>query len=152
MHIREAKLGDIQQIQIVRNAVRENTLSNPNLVTDKDCAEYMFERGKGWVCEMNNKIIGFAIVDLQDNNIWALFLLPEFEKQGIGRQLHDNMLDWYFTQTKEKVWLGTSPKTRAEIFYKKAGWTEVGMHGKGEIKFEMTYEDWESMKKNNIIT
>ncbi len=151
MHIREAKLGDIQQIQIVRNAVRENTLSNPNLVTDKDCAEYMFERGKGWVCEMNNKIIGFAIVDLQDNNIWALFLLPEFEKQGIGRQLHDNMLDWYFTQTKEKVWLGTSPKTRAEIFYKKAGWTEVGMHGKGEIKFEMTYEDWESMKKNNII-
>lgn len=151
MHIREAKLGDIQQIQIVRNAVRENTLSNPNLVTDKDCAEYMFERGKGWVCEMNNKIIGFAIVDLQDNNIWALFLLPEFEKQGIGRQLHDNMLDWYFTQTKEKVWLGTAPKTRAEMFYKKTGWTEVGMHGKGEIKFEMTYDDWAGTKKNNII-
>ncbi len=144
MHIREAKLGDIQQIQIVRNAVTENTLSNPDLVTDKDCEEYMFDRGKGWVCEMDNKIVGFAIVDLKDNNIWALFLLPAFEKQGIGRQLHDTMLDWYFTQTKNKVWLGTAPKTRAEMFYRKSGWTEVGMHGKGEIKFEMTYDDWKN--------
>ncbi|MEO7210094.1 MAG: GNAT family N-acetyltransferase [Chitinophagaceae bacterium] len=151
MRIREAKLDDIQQIQIVRNAVTENTLSNPGLVTDKDCEEYMFDRGKGWVCEMDNKIVGFAIIDLKDNNIWALFLLPAFEKQGIGRQLHDRMLDWYFTKTKDKVWLGTAPKTRAEIFYRKAGWTEVGMHGKGEIKFEMMYDDWTSMKKKNII-
>lgn len=142
MHIREAKLDDIQQIQVVRNAVTENTLSDPGLVTDKDCEEYMFSRGKGWVCEIENKIIGFAIVDIKDNNVWALFLLPKFEKQGIGRQLHDRMLDWYFTQTKNKLWLGTSPGTRAEMFYRKAGWTEAGIHGKGEIKFEMEYEDW----------
>ncbi len=69
MHIREAKLDDIKQIQIVRNSVTENTLSNPDLVTDKDCEEYMFVRGKGWVCEMENKIVGFAIVDFKDNNI-----------------------------------------------------------------------------------
>ena len=57
------------------------------------------------------------------------------------------MLDWYFEQTQTKVWLGTSPKTRAETFYRKSGWTEVGIHGKGEIKFEMTYEDWIMNKK-----
>lgn len=62
----------------------ENTLSNPHLVTDKDCGEYMFIRGKGWVCEINRQIVGFCIVDLIDNNIWALFLWPEFESQGIG--------------------------------------------------------------------
>ena len=142
MIIREARVEDIPQIQVVRNSVRENTLSNPDLVTDKDCEEFITERGKGWVCEIERKITGFSIVDLNDNNIWALFVDPDFEKKGIGKKLHDIMLDWYFTQTKESVWLGTSPHTRAEIFYRKSGWNEIGMHGKNEIKFEMTFENW----------
>ena len=142
MIIREAKVEDIPQIQVVRNSVKENTLSNPDLVTDQYCKEFITERGKGWVCEIDGKITGFSIVDLKDNNIWALFVDPDFEKQGIGKKLHHIMLDWYFTQTKENVWLGTSPNTRAELFYRKSGWKEVGMHGKNEIKFEMTSEDW----------
>ena len=142
MIIREAKIEDIKQIQKVRNSVNENMLTNPNLVTDNDCKEYITGRGKAWVCEMNTEIVGFAIVDLQANNIWALFLKPEFEKRGIGKKLHDIMLDWYFKQTKNNVWLGTSPNTRAEIFYRKLGWTEIGTHGKGEIKFEMKFNDW----------
>ncbi|WP_312399144.1 GNAT family N-acetyltransferase [Sphingobacterium sp.] len=144
MIIREAEISDIKQIQIVRNAVKENPLSNPNLVTDEDCQIFMTERGKGWVCEINHQIVGFSIADLVDHNIWALFVHPNFDKQGIGRKLHDIMLDWYFTQTKDKVWLGTAFETRAEQFYRQAGWTEVGTHGTKEIKFEMTFEDWTS--------
>ena len=142
MKIREANIHDIKQIQIVRNSVQENTLSDPNLVTDKDCEEFITQRGKGWVCEMDNQIVGFAFADLKENNIWALFLNPKFEGKGIGQLLHRTMLDWYFKQTKEKVWLGTAFNTRAEQFYRKAGWKEVGLHGTKEIKFEMTYEDW----------
>lgn len=141
MIFREATIVDIPQIQQVRNSVKENTLSNPALVTDDDCIEFLTQRGKGWVCEVDYKIVGFAIADLQDNNIWALFLHPDFEKQGIGRKLHDQMLNWYFSQNKEEVWLGTSPNTRAEQFYRKAGWLANGMHG-DEIKFEMTREMW----------
>lgn len=142
MIIREAKINDIKQIQVVRNSVTENALSNPNLVTDEDCEEFITKRGKGWVCEIDKQIVGFAIADLKVHNIWALFLDPKFEKKGIGQQLHKTMLDWYFTQTKEKVWLGTAFNTRAEQFYRKAGWTEVGTNGTEEIKFEMTYDDW----------
>lgn len=142
MTIREATVADIKQIQIVRNSVKENTLSNPDLVTDKDCEEFITQRGKGWVCEVDNRIAGFAIVDLKENNIWALFLDPEFERKGIGQALHKKMLDWYFLQTRNKVWLGTAFHTRAETFYRRAGWKEAGMHGTKEIKFEMTYDDW----------
>lgn len=149
MIFREATIEDIPQIQIVRNSVTENTLSDPALVPDKDCEEFMFVRGKGWVCEIDKQITGFAIADLKENNIWALFLLPAFEKQCIGKRLHDMMVDWYFTQTKDKVWLGTSPNTRAESFYRKAGWKEIGTHGKGEIKFEMSFDEWTALKKNN---
>ncbi|MFK7772086.1 MAG: GNAT family N-acetyltransferase [Saprospiraceae bacterium] len=144
MKIREAKIEDIPQIQIVRNSVKENVLSNPNAVTDELCEDFLFKRGKGWVCEIDHQVIGFSIVDLKDKNVWALFLHPEFEKKGIGRNLHDIMLDWYFSQTKESIWLGTSPNTRAEIFYKKSGWKKIGKHGDGEIKFEMTFDNWKN--------
>jgi GNAT superfamily N-acetyltransferase len=139
---REAQKADIPQMMEVRMSVKENVLSNPALVTQEDCFEYLFVRGKGWVCEVGEIITGFAIADLKDNNIWALFVRPGYEKMGIGRQLHKVMLDWYFSQTTQKVWLGTAPKSRAEQFYKTAGWKEVGIHGKGEIKFEMRFEDW----------
>ena len=142
MIFREAEIKDIRQIQLVRHSVKENMLSNPDLVTDKDCEDFITKRGKGWVCEDNQQIVGFAIVDLIDHNIWALFLRPEYEKKGIGRQLQKIMLDWYFMQTKNNIWLGTSPNTRAENFYRKSGWTQIGTHGKGEIKFEMTYSNW----------
>lgn len=146
MIYREAIVSDIQQIQIVRHTVKENTLSNPALVTDADCEEFISNRGKGWVCEVEGKIVGFAIVDLIANNIWALFIRPEYENQGIGKTLHKLMLNWYFDQTKETVWLGTSPDTRAEVFYKLQGWQTVGKVNKGEVKFEMRFENWVTEK------
>jgi GNAT superfamily N-acetyltransferase len=133
---------DIPEIQIIRHSVKENILSDPNLVSDADCVEYITNRGKGWVYEINNLMVGFAIADLQENNIWALFILPEYEKNGIGKKLHDTMLKWYFSQTDKTVWLSTSPNTRAEKFYRNAGWREVGIYGKGEIKFEMSSAEW----------
>ncbi|WP_051884665.1 GNAT family N-acetyltransferase [Chryseobacterium luteum] len=140
--IREASLEDIPQIQTVRNSVKENILSDPALVTDADCEEFLFTRGKGWVSETESRIVGFSIVDLKENNIWALFLHPDFENLGIGRKLHDIMLDWYFEQTREDVW----PGTRAATFYKKSGWSETGTHG-NEIRFEMSYNNWKNRKQ-----
>lgn len=147
MIFREAKKGDIRQIQAVRNSVKENKLSDPALVPDSDVEDYIVNRGKGWVCEIDNKIVGFAIVDMMDHNIWALFMHPEEEAKGIGKRLHGMMLDWYFGQTNETLWLGTAPDSRAERFYRLQGWKEVGIHGKGEIKFEMDSDGWNSGKE-----
>ncbi|HEX5654107.1 MAG TPA: GNAT family N-acetyltransferase [Chitinophagaceae bacterium] len=146
MLFREALTSDISQIQLVRNSVKENTLSNPALVTDKDCEDYLERRGKGWVCEVNGEVVGFSIADLVDHNVWALFVRPGFDKKGIGKKLHDLMLDWYFSQTDHVIWLGTAPGTRAESFYRRAGWKETGVHGKTEIKFEMSRPDWLAIK------
>ncbi|MCH5717107.1 GNAT family N-acetyltransferase [Niabella hibiscisoli] len=142
MIIRQAEIEDIPQIQIIRNAVKENRLSDPGLVTNEDCAHFIKERGKGWVCEENGKLTGFAIADLQDHNIWALFVHPDCEHRGVGKLLHDTMMNWYFTQTTQTVWLGTAPGTRAANFYRKAGWKETGTNGKNEIRFEMTAAEW----------
>ena len=147
MIFREAKTKDVQQIQFVRNSVKENMLSNPALVSDKDCEEYMTTRGNAWICEVGEVIVGFAYVDMQEHNIWALFVLPGYAAKGIGKKLHKMMMDWYFDHTEKTVWLGTAPNTRAELFYEMQGWKKVGMHGK-ETKFEMTADDWKRIAKN----
>ena len=149
MIIRPAEIDDVKQIQIVRNSVTENTLADPNLVTDEDCINFITVKGKGWVCEMDNQIVGFAIVDLLNHNIWALFIDPNFEGKGIGQLLHNEMLDWYFEQTQKTVWLGTAFNTRAEHFYTKAGWKIVGKHGSDETKFEMKHETWQRLRINH---
>ncbi|MBX2933624.1 MAG: GNAT family N-acetyltransferase [Ferruginibacter sp.] len=147
MHYREALINDIPQIQVVRNLVKENKLSHPSYVTDNDVEDYILNRGKGWVCEIENSIVGFAIADLVDDNIWALFVHPQFEAMGIGKTLHRIMLNWYFENNKEKVWLSTDPFTRAYEFYKMQGWKEVGTYGKGEAKFELDRETWLKKQK-----
>lgn len=142
MHFREATIDDISQMQIVRNAVVENQLSNPDLIKDADYDEFLLNRGKGWVCEVGDTVVGFAIADLKENNIWAFFITPAFSAMGIGKKLHSLMLNWYFEHTQQTVWLGTDPHTRAELFYLKQGWTKVGMLGTKEVKFEMNYNQW----------
>jgi GNAT superfamily N-acetyltransferase len=143
MVFREATFEDITEMQVVRNAVKENTLSHPSLVPDEDYKEFIESRGKGWVCSIDDRIVGFAFADIKENNIWALFVLPAFEHKGIGKMLQKIMLNWYFDQGKEKVWLGTAFNTRAEMFYRKSGWKEIGTNGPKEIKFEMTKMSWE---------
>ena len=144
---REAVRKDIPQMQVVRNSVVENALSDPALVPEKDYTAYLTEYGKGWVCEIDGKVVGFAIVSIVHSNVWALFLHPHHERKGIGHKLHDTMLQWYFSQTQATLWLSTAPGTRAEAFYRKAEWKETGMYGKGEIRFEMSAEQWRAVAK-----
>jgi ribosomal protein S18 acetylase RimI-like enzyme len=146
MIFREARTLDIPQMQAVRHSVKENTLSDPALVRDADVEDYITRRGKGWVCEVDDTVVGFGIADLTGYNIWALFIHPNYERQGIGQHLHRLMMDWYFSKTPETVWLSTAPHSRAEKFYSKAGWRKAGLYGNGEIKFEMTAEQWSAIK------
>lgn len=148
--LRKAHISDITQMHVVRNTVRENVLSNPELITHDDYQHYLTVKGEGWVVEMENQIVGFAIVDSIDSNVWALFVQPDFEGKGIGLLLHNTMLDWYFSQHTNKIWLSTERGTRAERFYITAGWQFAGSYGKNEVKFEMEYKNWIRLRQLNM--
>ncbi|HEY6513856.1 MAG TPA: GNAT family N-acetyltransferase, partial [Burkholderiaceae bacterium] len=70
-------------------------------------------------------------------NIWALFVEAGHERLGYGRRLHDTMLAWLWSQGLQRLWLSTGPGTRAEGFYRAAGWRAVGVTPHGEIRFEI---------------
>ena len=146
MVFRHAETSDIKHMQLIRNAVKENVLSDPALVPDEAVEKYINQRGKGWVCLDLGIMAGFCIADLVNDNIWALFVLPGMEGKGIGRKLQTIMLDWYFNHDKSTVWLSTEKDSRAERFYRLTGWKEAGPYGKNEIKFTMSKENWQKIR------
>jgi len=142
MIFRNATEADIGEMHRVRMSVRENILRNPALVTPEDTREMLASRGRGWVCEVDGRIVGFAVGDMAAMNVWALFVEPGCQGRGIGRRLHDAMMGWMFESGAERVWLSTDPGTRAERFYRRAGWEAAGLQPGGELRFEMTRDRW----------
>jgi GNAT superfamily N-acetyltransferase len=134
LRIRIATRADVPEIQRIRAAVRENRLVSRR-IGDEEVIEYIERHGRGWVAVRMGTICGFAIGDARDGNIWALFVDPDCEGLGAGRLLHDTMVDWLFAQGLQRLYLGTEPATRAEGFYRCAGWTQLGI-AHGEQQFE----------------
>ena len=135
--LRVATPADVAEIQRVRNSVRENVLSSPGRITDAMVAEHLTALGRGWVCERDGRLVGFAIANRRDASIWALFVEPGHEGRGIGRALHDTMLAWLRAEGLATVRLGTAPGTRAERFYRRAGWRATGLDAHGALGFEI---------------
>lgn len=146
MIFREATTHDIAAMHTVRMAVKENVLSNPALVTEAHYLRYLTTAGKGWVCEVEGTVAGFAIVDAEQGSVWALFVHPAYEGKGIGRTLQRLLLDWYFARHTQTLWLTTAPGTRAEAFYRRTGWTPAGRLANGELRFELSSIRWKEKR------
>ena len=142
MRIRVATEADISEMGRVRMSVRENRLASLSSLSPGETERMLRGDGCGWVSEIDGRIVGFAIADLSGANVYALFIEPEYERRGIGRLLHGTMMDWFFSHKVSSVWLSTDPGTRAEDFYRKAGWTAIGTEANGEIRFEMSRDQW----------
>ncbi|HEV7349760.1 GNAT family N-acetyltransferase [Telluribacter sp.] len=150
MLFRQALISDFPATMKVRLAVRENILSNPDLVTVAHFESILRTGGRGWVCETDGELVGFSIVDIRQRIVWALFVSPDYEKRGIGKTLHDLMLTWSFEQDIEELTLSTQPGSRAEVFYSKAGWTRKDRLLNGEVQFVMTKNQWLSLNTSGL--
>ena len=132
--IREAQEKDIDRIMEIRASVVENRLSDPSKVTTEKVLQVMQQFGFGLVYEKLDHVCGFIIVDLAHQNIWALFVEPEWTGQGIGKALLQAAVQRSFKSVTQ-LWLTTDPGTRAERFYSMQGWKSDGMTEQGEMRF-----------------
>ena len=134
---REASLADIAAMREIRAAVTENKLSDPERVSVRMIEDYLTTLGKGWVCERGGHVLGFSFAASKSQSIWALFVRPGHEGQGIGKQLLAMAADWLFAQGAERVVLGTAPDTRADRFYQAQGWLRGELLANGEIFYSL---------------
>jgi GNAT superfamily N-acetyltransferase len=135
MIIREATRNDVSGLVVVRDAVRENILTSE--ITHERIVAGLEVRGKGWVAEHEGQVVGFSMADREQSMIWALFLLPEWERQGLGRVLLERAVEWLWREGCQSIWLTTEPGSRAEGFYAHLGWRQAGISDKGEVRFEL---------------
>ena len=134
MPIRLAEEADIAEIMELRSKVRENRLSDPSRVTSEDVRRFIRD-GEIWVWEEGGRILGFSAGDERDGWIYALFVRPGSEGRGIGRALFRRACDSLRRAGHGVMYLSTDPGTRAERFYRKAGWEDTGRNAEGEIVF-----------------
>lgn len=137
MIYREANVEDIVALSEVRLSVKENALSNPQRITFEMYQTYLSEIGKGWLCEVNGSVVGFSVASLKDASIWALFVKPEYEREGIGTKLLKLATEWLFKAGAPTISLSTEVKTRADNFYERLGWKRGAIREDGEVCYTL---------------
>ena len=134
--IRPAVTADVAAMHALRCSVLENRLSSPDVVTLASYGPYLAS-GCAWVAEGEGTILGFAALDLAAASVWALFVAPAAEGKGVGRALHRHLLAQARRAGLAELVLGTAPGTRAELFYRAAGWRAERVDGGGELRFRL---------------
>lgn len=132
--IRKATLADHARIHAIRMGVRENVLSDPSLVTPEEVDWYR-EHAIFLVAEEAGEIVAFTCANHQSGLVWALFVDPAHEGRGHGRALLDAALAELRAAGHAQAWLTTGSGTRAERFYRRHGWREMGRSIDGQIVF-----------------
>jgi GNAT superfamily N-acetyltransferase len=73
-----------------------------------------------------------------ERDIFALFVLPQFEGRGIGSLLLDAAVDWLRASDPKPIRLNTERTTRAFRFYTNRGWRETGSFEDGDPILEFS--------------
>ncbi len=137
--IRLASLADIDAIFDIRTSVRENHLSHDQLaemgITPESIRQAILKAPCAWVAEVDGAVVGFSMADVEDGCVFAAFVLPEFEGQGLGRDLMDKAEAFLF-QFHHTIWLETAEASRACGFYRNLGWQLVENLPEGDIRLE----------------
>lgn len=95
-------------------------------ITPTSVGERMQASHRGWVAEQEGRVVGFAMGKLETGEMWVIAVLPEYENQGVGRQLLTHVEEWLGLQGWKEIWLTTDPdeNVRAVGFYRHLGWVD----------------------------
>lgn len=139
--IRAATPADIDTLFDIRTSVRENHLSREQMaelgITPQALAEAIESAPCAWIAEIDGVAGGFAMVDSEEGELFALFVRPECEGLGMGRLLLAAAEEQLFRE-HENIWLVTDggDGIRANPFYRRHGWQLVGRVDERDVRYE----------------
>ncbi|MHC4597485.1 MAG: GNAT family N-acetyltransferase [Planctomycetota bacterium] len=133
MEIREIQERDVAGLFAVRVATRENVLSREQLadlgITEESVSSMIRTTHRGWLYEVEGRIVGFAMGDREKGEMWVIAVLPDYEGRGIGASLLNRVEDWLWAEGWTSIWLTTDVDTslRAYGFYRRHHWADHGI-------------------------
>lgn len=139
--IRTATQDDIDTLFRIRTSVVQNHLSAEQMaelgITPQVLAESIEAAPCVWVAEVDGRAVAFAMVDLAEGEVFALFVLPAYENLGLGRQLMA-VAEAALFEHHERLYLITDGRDeiRANGFYQRLGWVVVGQVDGDDVRYE----------------
>lgn len=121
----------------IRLSVAENVLSDPARITGAMYEDFLDRSGRGWVAESDGEVVAFCYANRTDASIWALFVQPGHEGQGLGKTLLGQAVDWLFSIGHDRIALTTAANTRADRFYAAQGWVRQSA-GTPDVAYSLT--------------
>lgn len=139
--IRTATPDDVDTLCAIRTSVVQNHLSLEQMaglgITPQVLSDTLRAAPCGWIAEVDGQAAGFSMVDLDEGEVFAMFVLPSHEKLGLGCQLmavaeaalfehHDTL--YLVTDGRDEI--------RANGFYQRLGWSVVGPVDGDDVRYE----------------
>lgn len=139
--LRLASASDVELLFDIRTSVKQNHLSREQMhelgITSQALSVAIGKQPCAWVAEWQQEAAGFAIVDFDQGELFALFVRPQHEGKGIGQLLLQQAEHALF-QRHEVIHLTTDgdQSMRANGFYRRLGWTVAGTVDARDVRFE----------------
>ena len=138
---------DLMRLRIMTHAdlpaVMDIEIKNYAFPWSEDIFRDCFKAGyRCWVCEAQDKVLGYSLLSLAvgEAHILNVSVDPAEQKQGIGRKMMENAID-YARGRAETVFLEVRPSnTHAIALYEDLGFNEIGIR-KGYYPTENGRED-----------
>ena len=130
MRYRAIDTTDVEDLIRVRISTDENSYSREGLgalgITPETVRGKLSSTHKGWLCEADGRVVGFAIGDRSSGELWVIAVLPEHVNRGIGSRLLALVESWLRECGCRRLWLTTDidTKLRAYSFYLGNGWRD----------------------------
>ena len=130
---RKMRARDLPAVFELRVSPRETAVTMEELehdygITPASLAEAMAADVKGWLCEEQGLVVGFAMGDRSNGEVQVVAVRPGYEGRGIGKRLLGLVQTWLHEQGHQEIWLLSNPDSgvRAHGFYRKLGWQPTG--------------------------
>lgn len=117
---------------VISQLEKENPTLNYQLVRNEDQPEKLIKaskRGKIWIAFEKNKIVG--TLSLQDKRLRRFFVHPDYQRQGVGKQLIRTIIEYMKNNNINEIWVGSI--MRAVPIYEKLGFKKVKQFFNKEI-------------------
>lgn len=127
---REIQAQDLPTIFDVRVATWHNDNGRDEMtkmgITENSVERRLEDSHRGWLCEIEGQLVGFAMGDKTNGEMWVIAVLKEFEGRGIGKRLLGLVEDWLWSEGWQEIWLTTDTDEtfRAVGFYRRVGWED----------------------------
>ncbi|WP_242197456.1 MULTISPECIES: GNAT family N-acetyltransferase [unclassified Pseudomonas] len=139
--IRVATPDDIDTLFAIRTSVVQNHLSREQMtalgITPQVLADSIRAAPCVWIAEVEGRPAAFSMVDRAAGEVFAMFVLPGYEGQGLGRRLMAVAEAALFEQ-HERLFLITDGRDeiRANGFYQRLGWSMVDRLEGDDVRYE----------------